>query len=621
MGTLFSISNNGIVTLSPLSASTALALDGSKNIVSSATTSTELGYLSGVTSAIQTQLNAKQASGNYLTALTGDGTAAGPGSSAITLSTVNSNVGSFGSASSVANFTVNGKGLVTAAASTSIQISESQVTNLVSDLAGKQATGNYITGTTGDVVATGPGSVAATIQSGVVTGAKIAANTITNSNINSAADIDPTKLGAFTNGARALTTNSVSKKIQESTVTATELGYLSGVTSAIQTQLDAKQATGNYITALTGDVTATGPGSVAGTIASGVVTNAKLATMASHTFKGNNTGSTAAPLDLTITQMLSELSLNITASRVPYGNGSSGLTSSSTFVFDGTNLGVGTASPHAPLQFGQVLASRKIVLWETANNDHQFYGFGANNSAVEFHIDGTGASYVFYAAASSSASTALFSISGTGTVRVNGLNSVGIVHTDSSGNFSTSTIVAADISANAVTNAKLDTMTNNTIKGNVSGSTAAPSDLSAANVRAMLGDSVGTWAPTVGDGTNNFSLSTALGHYTILQNTVFYTIHVIWSSKGSATGNMRVSLPFASLSTTNYRGSANVGWSTGLVWTQAVKDCFPIASLDNNVSYINIGSEASDGTSTVNVACSAAASTGDMQISGFYRTA
>ncbi len=40
-------------------ANTALAVNGSKQIVSSATSATELGYLSGVTSAIQTQLNAK----------------------------------------------------------------------------------------------------------------------------------------------------------------------------------------------------------------------------------------------------------------------------------------------------------------------------------------------------------------------------------------------------------------------------------------------------------------------------------------------------------------------------------------------------------------------------------
>lgn len=77
------------------------------------TTSTELGYVSGVTSAIQTQLNGKQATGNYITALTGDVTASGPGSAASTLATVNSNVGSFTNAS----ITVNGKGLITAASS------------------------------------------------------------------------------------------------------------------------------------------------------------------------------------------------------------------------------------------------------------------------------------------------------------------------------------------------------------------------------------------------------------------------------------------------------------------------------------------------------------------------
>ena len=128
------------------------------------------GYLS---STDWNTFNNKQPAGNYITALTGDGTASGPGSAAFTLATVNSNVGSFGSASSVASFTVNAKGLITAASNVSIQIAESQVTNLVSDLAGKQPTGNYITALTGDVVASGPGSASATIQSHVVSYAKM----------------------------------------------------------------------------------------------------------------------------------------------------------------------------------------------------------------------------------------------------------------------------------------------------------------------------------------------------------------------------------------------------------------------------------------------------------------
>lgn len=72
-----------------------------------------------------------------ITALTGDGTATGPGSAALTLATVNTNVGTFGSATQVGRFTVNGKGLITAASNVSIQIAESQVTGLVSDLSAK----------------------------------------------------------------------------------------------------------------------------------------------------------------------------------------------------------------------------------------------------------------------------------------------------------------------------------------------------------------------------------------------------------------------------------------------------------------------------------------------------
>lgn len=61
--------------------------------------------------------NNKQAAGNYITALTGDATASGPGSAALTFATVNSNVGSFGSSTSIPSVTVNAKGLVTAASS------------------------------------------------------------------------------------------------------------------------------------------------------------------------------------------------------------------------------------------------------------------------------------------------------------------------------------------------------------------------------------------------------------------------------------------------------------------------------------------------------------------------
>lgn len=108
---IFSSAAIALTKLASLNASIVPVTNGSGFLTSSAVTSTELGYVSGVTSALQTQINAKQASGNYITALTGDVTATGPGSVASTLAAVNSNVGSF----TLASITVNAKGLITAA--------------------------------------------------------------------------------------------------------------------------------------------------------------------------------------------------------------------------------------------------------------------------------------------------------------------------------------------------------------------------------------------------------------------------------------------------------------------------------------------------------------------------
>lgn len=73
----------------------------------------------------------------------------------------------------------------------------------------------------------------------------------------------------ITGGTGAVIT---SASIAQHVADSTHNGYLS---STDWSTFNGKQASGNYITALTGDVTATGPGSVAATIAVGAVTDTK----------------------------------------------------------------------------------------------------------------------------------------------------------------------------------------------------------------------------------------------------------------------------------------------------------------------------------------------------------
>lgn len=81
--------------------------------------------------------------------------------------------------------------------------------------------------------------------------------------------------------------------------------------------------------AMSGDATMANTGAV--TIANSAVTNAKMANMNAHTFKGNNTAGAAAPIDLTIAQMQAEL-----AGTSPVGS-----------TLAATNIWVGNASNQA----------------------------------------------------------------------------------------------------------------------------------------------------------------------------------------------------------------------------------------------------------------------------------
>ena len=102
-----------------------------------------------------------------------------------------------------------------------------------------------------DKSATFAGQVSIGSLSGVVKASAgvLSASSIVNADISSSAAIALSKLAALT-ASRALTSDA-SGVITASSVTSTELGYVSGVTSAIQTQLDAKVAkSGDTMTGL-----------------------------------------------------------------------------------------------------------------------------------------------------------------------------------------------------------------------------------------------------------------------------------------------------------------------------------------------------------------------------------
>ena len=97
--------------------------------------------------------------------------------------------------------------------------------------------------------------------------------------------------------------------------------------------------TGDQTITLTGDVTGSGTGSFAATIANDAVTNAKLADVATATFKGRTTAGTGDPEDLTVAQALALLGVASGAASSIIWLGRFNNTTDSTFYLlpDGTS--------------------------------------------------------------------------------------------------------------------------------------------------------------------------------------------------------------------------------------------------------------------------------------------
>jgi hypothetical protein len=223
------------LNLSGLTASNIVITDGSKNLVSATTGTypslTELAYVKGVTSAVQTQLDAKQATitGSATTidteSLTASRAVISNGSSKIAVSaTTSTELGYVSGVSSAIQTQIDAKAPIANPTFTgeigigSVNVSETEL-GILEGATLTTTELNYVDG----------------VSSAIQTQLDAKQATITGS----ATTIDTESLTA----SRAVISNG-SSKIAVSATTSTELGYVNGVTSAIQTQLGTKEQVG-----------------------------------------------------------------------------------------------------------------------------------------------------------------------------------------------------------------------------------------------------------------------------------------------------------------------------------------------------------------------------------------
>lgn len=91
-------------------------------------------------------------------------------------------------------------------------------------------------------------------------------------------------------------------------------------------------------------------------------------------------------------------------------NGASGIRGFT--ITNAGKIGIGTSTANADLQFRNVLDNRKIILFESSNDEHGYYGFGINQNALRYQVSNTAGSHLFYAGINSGSSQFLMRIGG-----------------------------------------------------------------------------------------------------------------------------------------------------------------------------------------------------------------
>lgn len=143
-----------------------------------------------------------------------------------------------------------------------------------------------------------------------------------------------------------------------------------------------------------------------------------------------------------------------------------------------------------------------------------------------------------------------------------------------------------------------------------------PANLVIVDENGHLG-STGTnnsYTPTIGDGNNPFTTTTQTGYYSEVGNMVYFEIWLRWSNKGSAIAgdSVVISLPLAVAS---QRVAFPVGYMYGITYANQQLT----AGANNAATRLLLYSLSSSGGGAANESVGDCATSGEIQLSGWYR--